>query len=169
MPYWKVSFMIGLRRTLGVMEAFGLSLSIIGPTMAISFVTTLMGQTAGRAVPLAFLIGAVAVALIGLSFVAFGRRVAHAGSAYAYIAQVFGSRCGFIAGWMLLLSYVAFAAAVMALTGNFTAAALAHLGIETPNLWILASAAMAIIALWLTWNDTRIAVRLMLALEAIFR
>jgi amino acid transporter len=92
------------------MEAFGLSLSIVGPTVVISFITTVMEQVAGRAIPLAFVIAAVTVALIGLSFVAFGRRVAHAGSVYAYISNVFGSRCGYVAGWMLLFSYMAFTA-----------------------------------------------------------
>ena len=159
--------MSGLRRTLGVIEAFSLSLSIIGPTMAISFVTALMGQVAGRAIPLAFLIGAVTVALVGLSFVAFGRRVAHAGSVYAYITDVFGPRWGFVAGWLLLLSYVVFTAGATALVGSFAAAGLAHAGIETPDLWVPMSAAGALMASWLVWTDTRIAMRLMLALEGV--
>ncbi|MEJ0015111.1 MAG: hypothetical protein WDN25_00845 [Acetobacteraceae bacterium] len=50
--------MADLRRRLGTIEAFGLSLSIVGPTVAISFVTALIGQAAGRAVPLAFMIAA---------------------------------------------------------------------------------------------------------------
>jgi amino acid transporter len=159
--------MPNLRRTLGTMEVFGLSLSILAPTMAISFVTALMGQAAGRNMPLVFLIGAVAVALIGLSFVAFGRRVAHAGSVYAYISHVFGSRWGFVAGWVLLLSYVVATAGALALAGNFAAAALAHVGIEAPGLWIAASAAGGMIAIGLAWTDTRIAVRLMLVLEGL--
>jgi amino acid transporter len=159
--------MTGLRRTLGAMEAFGLSLSIIAPTAAMCFVTTLVGQAAGRAVPLAFMIGAVAVLLIGLSFVAFGRRIAHAGSVYAYISYVFGSRCGFVAGWLLLLSYVVLTAAITALAGDFAAAGLAHAGVEMPGLGGAASVVAAVIAMWLAWNDMRIAVRLMLALEAV--
>jgi Amino acid permease len=155
-----------LRRTLGTVEAFGLSLSIIAPTTAMAFVTTLSGQAAGRAVPLTFLIGAVAVALIGLSFVAFGRRVAHAGSVYAYIGQVFGQRWGFVAGWLLLLSYIAFTAGVTALAGDFAAAGLAHAGITFSGLWLLVSVAAAVIGICFAWNDTRIAVRLMLVLEA---
>jgi amino acid transporter len=159
--------MSGLRRTLGTMEAFGLSLSIIAPTAAMCFNTTLVGQAAGRAVPLAFVIGAIAVMLIGLSFIAFGRRIAHAGSVYAYISSVFGSRYGFVAGWLLLLSYITLCAAITALAGDFAAAGLAHAGLEMPGLGEAASIVAALIAVWLAWNDTRIAVRLMLALEAI--
>jgi amino acid transporter len=158
--------MSGSRRTLGSLEAFGLSLSIIAPTAAMCFITTLMGQAAGRAVPLAFVIGAVAVMLIGLSFVAFGRRIAHAGSVYAYISSVFGFRCGFVAGWLLFLSYVGLTAAITALTGDFVAAGLAHAGIKMPGLGEAASVVAALIAIWLAWNDMRIAARLMLMLEA---
>ena len=90
--------MTQLRRNLGLIEAIALSLSIIAPTMAMAFNVTLAVGSAGRAAPLAFAVGTVALAIVGLSFVAFARRVAHAGSAYAYIAREFGPRAGFVAG-----------------------------------------------------------------------
>ncbi|HVJ54539.1 MAG TPA: APC family permease [Aliidongia sp.] len=159
--------MSALRRTLGAVEAFGFSMSMIAPTMAMAFGTTLMAQAAGRSVPLAFLLGAVAVAFVGLSFVAFGGRVAHAGSAYAYVAQAFGPRAGFVAGWALLLAYVVLMTAVTALTGNFVAIGLAHVGIEVPGLWLVVGAAVSVAATSFAWNDMRVAGRLMLLLEAI--
>src|ERR1700754_1040419 len=128
--------MAKLRRSLGAVEAFGFSLSVIAPTMAMAFNTTLMAQSAGRAAPLACLIGAIAVTVMGLSFVAFSRRIANAGSVYAYIGAVLGSRRGFIAGWMLLLAYVAGTASATALVGNFAAATLGHVGIARPDLWL---------------------------------
>ena len=79
----------------------------------------LVAQAAGPAMPLSFAIGTVIIALVGLSFVAFSRKIAHAGSAYAYVRHAFGPRCGFIAGWLMLLSYLAFAGATCALVGNF--------------------------------------------------
>jgi amino acid transporter len=57
--------------------------------------------------------------IVGLSFVGFSRRIAHAGSAYAYVGHTFGHRCGFIAGWTLLLTYVTYAGGVGALVGSF--------------------------------------------------
>ena len=65
-------------------------------------------QATGAAAPLTFAIGMVAMALVALSFMAFTHRVAHAGSAYAYIAHTFGTRAGFVAGWTLLLTYLGF-------------------------------------------------------------
>jgi hypothetical protein len=87
-----------------------------------AFTTALMAQSAGRAAPLAYLIGGVIVTLVGISFVAFGRQVAHAGSVYAYVGSVLGSRCGFVAGWALMLMYVTLLAGSTALVGNFGAA-----------------------------------------------
>jgi amino acid transporter len=89
-------------------EAVGLSLSVISPTVTAAFNITLVVQAVGEAAPLVFVIGMAAMALVALSFMAFTHRVAHAGSAYAYISHTFGSRAGFIAGWTLLLTYLGF-------------------------------------------------------------
>ena len=126
-----------LRRSLGAVEAFGFSLSIIAPTLAMAFTVSLTAQSAGRAAPLAYLIGGIIVTLVGLSFIAFGRRVAHAGSVYAYVGSVLGARFGFVAGWALLLMYVTLLAGSTALVGNFGAAALGHAKIEGPHLWFV--------------------------------
>jgi amino acid transporter len=152
--------------SLGVIEAFGFSLSIIAPTLAMAFAITLTVQSAGRAAPLAYLIGGTIVALVALSFVAFGRRVADAGSAYAYVASVLGTRCGFVAGWSLLLMYATLLAGSTALVGNFGVAALGHLGIEGPNLWLTIAMLGALFAAWLTWRGMQLAARVMLVLES---
>ena len=71
------------------------------------------------------------MALVALSFMAFTHRVAHAGSAYAYIAHTFGSRMGFVAGWTLLLTYLGFATGFAALQlgrCGGTNAPVSHLG-----------------------------------------
>jgi amino acid transporter len=118
---------------LGAVEAFGFSLSIIAPTLAMAFTVSLTAQSAGRAAPLAYLIGGIIVTLVGLSFIAFG----HAGSVYAYVGSVLGARFGFVAGWALLLMYVTLLAGSTALVGNFGAAALGHAKIEGPHLWFV--------------------------------
>jgi amino acid transporter len=155
-----------LRKSLGVIEACGFSLSIIAPTLAMAFTTPLTTQAAGRAAPLAYLVGGLIVTLVGLSFVVFGRRVAQAGSVFAYVGSVFGSRCGFVAGWALLLTYVTLLAGSTALVGNFGAAALGHAGVEGPHLWLVVAVSGAFFAVWLTWRDMRMAARVMLLLEA---
>jgi amino acid transporter len=110
--------MTALATKLGTVEAIGLSIWIIAPTAAMAVNVSLTAQVAGRAAALAFAIGTVVMAVVGLSFVAFGRRIAHAGAAYAYVSHTFGRCCGFTAGWTLLLSYLTYAGGVSALVGS---------------------------------------------------
>jgi amino acid transporter len=152
---------------LSLPEAIGLSLSIICPSVTAAFNITLVVQAAGQAAPLAFAIGTVAMALIAFSFMAFTHRVAHAGSAYAYIAHTFGNRMGFVAGCALLLTYLGFATGLGGLVGSFIGAALKGFGIDIGPLWIVIGGASMVLAWWLAYRDMRLAGRLMLALEAV--
>jgi len=155
-----------LFKRLSLPEAVGMSVSIICPTVTAAFNITLVVQAAGAAAPLAFAIGTVAMVLVALSFIAFTHRVAHAGSAYAYISHTFGNRCGFIAGWTLLLTYLGFATAQAALVGSFTAAAMKGFSIDLGAGWLGVGAAAMLVAWWLAFRDMRLAGRLMLGLEA---
>jgi amino acid transporter len=152
---------------LSLPEAVGLSLSIICPSVTAAFNITLVVQATGQAAPLAFAIGTLAMALIALSFVAFTHRVAHAGSAYAYISHTFGNRMGFIAGCALLLTYLGFATGLNALVGSFISAALKGLGIDIGQGWIAIACASMALAWWLAYRDMRLAGRIMLGLEAV--
>ena len=152
---------------LSLPEAVGMSISVICPTVTAAFNVTLVVQSAGAAAPLAFAIGTVAMVLVALSFIAFTHRVAHAGSAYAYISHTFGSRMGFVAGWSLLLTYLGFATGQAALVGSFTAAALKGLSIDIGSSWLAVSGVAMLLAWWLAYRDMRLAGRLMLGLEAV--
>jgi amino acid transporter len=159
--------MPGLTRKLGLFEAVGVSLSMIAPTMAVAFNTSLVAQAAGPATPLAFAVGTVMIALVGLSFVFFSRRVASAGSALAYVGHAFGRRWGFIAGWMMLLSYLTFTGATTALIGNFLDAAATDFGLQLPRLWLLTSTVGTILCIYCVSRDIKLAARLMLLLEGL--
>jgi len=157
--------MAPLRSRLSLPEAIGLSLAVISPTVTAAFNITLVVQATGPAAPLAFAIGTVAMALIALSFVAFTHRVAHAGSAYAYIAHTFGRRMGFVAGWTMLLTYFGFGTGFAALVGSFTNAALKQAFGIGAQLWLEIGGAALLLAWWLAYRDMRLAGRLMLWLE----
>src|SRR5271163_2891849 len=159
--------MANLVSRLSLPEAVGMSISVICPTVTAAFNVTLVVQSAGAAAPLAFAIGTVAMVLVALSFIAFTRRVAHAGSAYAYISHTFGSRMGFVAGWSLLLTYLGFATGQAALVGSFTAAALKGFSIDIGPSWLAVSGVAMLLAWWLAYRDMRLAGRLMLGLEAV--
>ena len=157
---------VTLASRLSLPEAVGLSLSVICPTVTAAFNVTLVVQATGPAAPLAFAIGALAMVLVAFAFMGFTRRVAHAGSAYGYITHTFGSRAGFVAGWTLLLTYLAFASGIAALVGSFTGAALRGVGIDLGSGWMAVAVASMLAAWWLAFRDMRLAGRLMLALEA---
>jgi amino acid transporter len=158
--------MAPLRSILSLPEAIGLSLAVISPTVTAAFNITLVVQATGPAAPLAFAIGTVAMALIALSFMAFTHRVAHAGSAYAYITHTFGRRMGFVAGWTMLATYFGFGTGFAALVGSFSSAAFKQaFGIDNAALWLVIGAVALLLAWWLAYRDMRLAGRLMLWLE----
>jgi amino acid transporter len=161
--------LVDLRRSLGAIEAFGFSLSIISPTLAMAFTTNLTAQSAGRAAPLAYFINGIIVTFVAFSFVAFSRRVAHAGSVYACVGSVFGSQCGFVAGWALLLMYVTLLAGSTALVGNFGATGLSHSATRASKGDIFSDhCGFGCVLCSLAYvKDMQLAARLMLVLEGI--
>jgi len=157
---------MALRRNLGLMEVVGLSLSMMAPTSAMAFNVTLAAGAAGVAAPLAFLLSTAILLVVSLSFVSFSRRVASAGSAYAYITAEFGAGAGFIAGWALLLTYVTFGAGISVLIGSFLDAALGNYHLGLPKFWVLHGTLAILLGMVLTARDMKLATRLMLVLEA---
>ncbi|WP_371345029.1 APC family permease [Ancylobacter sp. IITR112] len=155
----------GLRRELGPIEAIGLSLSVIAPTMGMALNVTLAVGAAGTGAPLGFAVGTLVVALVGLSFVFFASRVTSAGSGYAYIGQTFGPRAGFIAGWCMVLLYIAGGSGSAALVGNFLSAALDDHGIDLGGWWLPIAVTALTGGTLLAWRDVRLATRVMLTLE----
>jgi amino acid transporter len=70
-----------LRRELRFWEAIAISVGIMAPTAAMALNGVAPAGLVGRAVPLAFLFAAIAIALISYSFVRLTRFFNHAGSA----------------------------------------------------------------------------------------
>jgi amino acid transporter len=88
-----------LRRELKFWEAIALSIGIMAPTAAMALNGVAPASLVGRAVPLAFLFAAIAIALVSYAFVRLTRYFSHAGSAYALAGATLGAaRAGFFAG-----------------------------------------------------------------------
>jgi amino acid transporter len=150
---------------LSIIEVLALSVSIIAPTMAMAFNTSLTAQAAGPSVPLSFLIGTIAMLFVGVSFFEFSRNVPHAGSAYAYNARGLGPRTGFVTGWSMVATYFCYAAGTAALFGNFANVFLRHFGIDLPE-WILVMVGIAIVWVF-SYRDVRLSTRTALLMEFI--
>jgi amino acid transporter len=162
--------MAPLRRTLSVWQAIGLSVALMAPSMAANINPQLMVPSVGRAVPLAFLLAAVAVLLVAYGFVRLCQYFNHAGSVYAFVGATLGPRTGVVAGWGLLGTYTAYAAGTASATGIFGTRFLTITGIwPQPPTWapfVLALAGLAI-ALLLTVVPARRGTSLLLAVETV--
>src|SRR5436309_3821138 len=125
-----------LRRELRFWEAIAISVGIMAPTAAMALNGVAPAGIVGRAVPLAFLFAAIAIALISYSFVRLTRFFNHAGSTYALVGVTLGPRAGFFAGWTLLATYSCFIAANIAEIGLFGTSFLSGAGIWSNPSWI---------------------------------
>jgi amino acid transporter len=126
----------GLKRSLSVWAAVGISVALMAPSMAANINPQGSANYAGRAVPLTFLIAAVGVLLVAYSFVRLCQYFHHAGSVYAFVGATLGPRTGVVAGWGLLGTYTFYAAVTSAAAGIFGTAFLQEVGIwHNPPSW----------------------------------
>jgi amino acid transporter len=156
-----------LRRELRFWEAIAISVGIMAPTAAMALNGVAPAGLVGRAVPLAFLFAAIAIALISYSFVRLTSYFNHAGSTYGLAGVTLGPRAGFFAGWALLATYSCFIAANIAEVGLFGSSFLSSTGIWDNPEWIVISLIAAGLAWFLAYGDVKIATRALLSFEGI--
>ena len=148
----------GLKRSLSVWAAVGLSVALMAPSMAANINPQGSALHAGRAVPLTFLIAAVGVLLVAYSFVRLCQYFHHSGSVYAFVGATLGPRTGVVAGWGLLGTYTFYAVVTSAAAGIFGTAFLQEVGIwHNPPTWapfVLLAVAL-LLALWLAIMPVR--------------
>jgi len=103
----------GLVRALGV---WGLAASVVNITIGGGIfrapgATEVTGRL-GTAAPLAYIVCAIAMALVVMCFAEAGGRIATSGGPYAYVERAFGPLAGFAIGWMLWITGTIATAAV---------------------------------------------------------
>src|SRR6478735_8172158 len=136
----------GLRRELRFWEAIAISIGIMAPTAAMALNGTAPASLIGRAVPLAFIFATIGVLLVSYAFIRLSRYFSHAGSVYALAGVTLGPQMGFISGWALLGTYIAFTCASTAEAGTFGVAFFQGTGIwnSADYIWIALAAAVII-------------------------
>jgi amino acid transporter len=156
----------GLRAdTLSPLETLAQSISTIAPTTTPTMTIPLVFALAGNGTWLAYLFATGAVLLMALCISRFARHSSCSGSLYTYATSSLPPAVSSIAGWALLLAYVATGASV---TGGF---------INYANVLLVATfghtlpaAALAILcvgtATAIAYRDVQISARLMLWIEA---
>ena len=91
----------------------------MAPSLAINLNPQAPALHVGRAVPLVFLLAVVGVMLVAYGFIRLCQSFHHAGSVYAFIGVTVGPRAGFVAGWTLFGTYLAYTATSVAAFGLF--------------------------------------------------
>jgi amino acid transporter len=112
----------GLRRSLSVWQAVGISVALMAPSMAANINPQGTAGLVGRATPLAFFLAAVAVLLIAYVFVRLCQYYRHAGSVYAFAGATLGARAGAVAGLGLMGTYVFYGLVTASAAGIFGSA-----------------------------------------------
>jgi amino acid transporter len=119
----------GLVRNLTVWQAVGLSVALMAPSMAANINPQATASTAGRAVPLAFLLAAVGVLLVGYGFVRLCQYFQHAGSVYAFVGLTLGPRTGVVSGMSLFATYTFYGVVTSSAAGYLGTAFLDETGV----------------------------------------
>ncbi|MFX4301096.1 APC family permease [Alicyclobacillus tolerans] len=150
---------------LSLLETMAISVAIMAPTAAMALNGSLAASIAGVSVPLTFLLAMVTIGLVAFAFVQFNRHFSSSGSVYAFTTASLGPRAGFLSGWALLLTYLAFTGASGAEVGAFLQS---FLGILNMHISWVPLAVVATLLIWLlAFLEVRISARVMLVFEGI--
>ncbi len=157
----------GLRRNLSIWGAVGVALGLMAPSLAINLNPQAPAQHVGRAVPLVFLLAVVGVLLVAYGFVRLCQSFHHAGSVYGFIGVTVGPRAGFVAGWTLFGTYLAYTATSVAAFGLFIQQFCISTGIWHDAPWVPFSL-VAYATIWiLAANEARISARTLVTIESL--
>ncbi|MEI6405662.1 MAG: APC family permease [Actinomycetes bacterium] len=118
-----------LSKSLNIWEVIGISVALMAPSMAANINPQGPASVVGTAVPLAFFIAAIGVALVSYGFIRLTQSFNHAGSVYGLVGKTLGPRTGVIAGWGLLGTYTFYSVVSTMATGVFGTALLNQLGV----------------------------------------
>jgi amino acid transporter len=156
-----------LRRELRFWEAIALSIGIMAPTAAMALNGVAPAGLIGRAVPLAFLFAAIAIAFVSYAFIRLTQHFNHAGSAYALTGATLGPQAGFFTGWAQMGTYAAFTVASIAEVGLFGTAFFESTGLWNGSSWIVISLIAAGVIAVVAYLEVKIATRSLLVIEAL--
>jgi amino acid transporter len=160
----------GLRPSLSVWQAVGISVALMAPSMAANINPQGTAGLVGRATPLAFFLAAIAVLLIAYVFVRLCQYYRHAGSVYVFAGATLGPRAGMVAGLGLMGTYVFYGLVTASASGIFGSAFLDAIGVwNNQPSWagfLVGGAALAL-ALLLTVVPAKRAASVLLTTEGV--
>jgi amino acid transporter len=146
---------------LGLPAILFLCVAAIAPAASMLFNVPVMASQAGAATPLAFVLSAVGVLLLGVPVVYFARRLSSAGGFYTWVRHGLGSGAAFQVGWLMLGAYALFEAALQATVGGSLNINLSSLGLHPPGGWVTYAVVLTLIVGTLSYFDIKASVWVM--------
>ena len=149
---------------LGAVETLAQSISATAPSTSSSLTIPLVFALAGNGTWLVYLIATAAILLVGFSISRFARMSASPGSLYSYTAQTLTPACGAMAGWGLLLAYLATGASVAG-GALYYVNLLSHQFLNWPPHPVVTLAAVCAAAGYIAFRDVKLSAEVMLWIE----
>ena len=146
---------------LGLPAILFLCVAAIAPAASMLFNVPVMASQAGAATPLAFVLSAVGVLLLGVPVVYFARHLSSAGGFYTWVRHGLGSFAAFQVGWLMLGAYALFEAALQATVGGSLDSNLSTLGVHVPGGWVAYAVILTLIVGILSYFDIKTSVWVM--------
>ncbi|WP_100487256.1 APC family permease [Sporolactobacillus pectinivorans] len=152
------------KNQLNFLEVIALSIAILAPTFASSMNFGLIASSASYSVSLVFIISVIALLLVSVAFVKFGKEFVSAGSAYTYVEAGLGNKFGAISGWALLLTYAGYTSGCSSAFGYLFSDFIRQLtGINIP--WVIFALLSLLLIWYITYYDIKVSTRIMLFIE----
>ena len=154
---------VELKRSLGYAGVLGQSIACVAPTATPAVNIALVFVAVGSGTWLVFLISTVAILLVSWNIAPLARSGSTTGSLSDFVGRGLGETWRIITGWILLLTYLSTAVAVLAACVGYLASLLAALGavVPQPLLVGLVGGIASVLAL----RNVRVSTALMLGLE----
>jgi amino acid transporter len=147
---------------LGVVSAVMQAITHIAPAIAALFFTQFLVTLAGVTAPLAYVIAAAIVLMLGNTLVQFSKHLPSAGGYYTYVSRSLGSRMGFLTSWMYILYSPIVGGPLLGMFGFIVAGELnAAYSINVPWLWWVTILVGAPIIAFLQYRGIELSARTM--------
>jgi len=149
---------------LGPLETLAQSVSAMAPSTSPSLTIPLVFAIAGNATWFVYLLATGATLLVGFCVSQFARLTASPGSLYTYTADTLPPIFGAVAGWGLLLAYLATAASVAGGALYYTGVLSQQFFHWTPPV-LVSLTAVCVAAGFVAYRDVKLSAELMLWIE----
>jgi amino acid transporter len=153
---------------LSLPETIGQSIANIAPTLTPALNISVVAGIAGVGSWVSYLIATIGCVFVGGCIATLAKRHPEAGSYFVYIGRNFGPVAGALAGWTMILAYLACGVAVVSGFPLFLTAFLGAFSVtlSTPELVIFAVAFLGLVA-YASYRDIQLSSRVGLVLEVI--